>query len=58
MNTTVTAAVASERVADMHRAAQSHRRARDAAATPAPTRTRRRNRPRFGWVTVKRPARA
>jgi hypothetical protein len=57
MKTSVTAAVAAERVADMHRAAQTHQRARD-AATPTPTRTRRRTRPRFGWVTVKRPARA
>jgi hypothetical protein len=42
MNTTVTAVVAAQRVADMHRAAQAHERARQAAPAPAPTGTRRR----------------
>lgn len=55
MNTAMAAAVAAERAADMHRAAQTHRRAHDATATPAPTRARRRSRLRFGWVTAKRP---
>jgi hypothetical protein len=54
MNTAMTAAVAAERVADIHRAAQTHRRAHDATATPAPARTRC-GRPPFARVTAKRP---
>jgi hypothetical protein len=54
MNTTVTAAVAAERVADMHRAVQTHQRTREAA--PAPPDTGIRLRPWFVASFRRRPA--
>ena len=56
MNTSLTAAVAAERVADLRRDAQAHRLARKAAPRPAPAARRRRIRPRFGWLPVRRPS--
>lgn len=56
MNTNLTAAVAAERVADLHRAALRDRRAHESERTPPLAGTRRRRvRPRFAWL-MRRPA--
>ena len=58
MNTNVTAAVAAERVADLHRAALRDQLAHDSEPAPAPVEARRRRvRRRFARL-VRRPAEA
>ena len=58
MNTNVTAAVAAERVADLHRAALADQLAHESERTPTPARTRRRRVGRRFARLVKRPAEA